>query len=201
MFSGSLFSQGIQSDVSGFSAKLDVFYSGWDTSGDFLSAIQENDPSGYGLKGEASYGFNQRMEGFATYSFTNYNTSGDWDTFSHNEFGIGFRYNFGVTLSKFRPFAQAEVSTSSITIDRVFVDLGGGRSEGELQLTGYGLALGGGVRYFIKPYAALVVEGGFHWANDYDLELENNTLDVDEDQELSFWKFGVGFSWFFGKRF
>lgn len=195
-------SQDIQSDLSGFSAGIDLHYSQWNTSADFIGALRDFDPNGMGVKIYGSYGFNQRFEGILNYAYSNFNRSGDWSKYHHTEFGAGLRYNFGATLSKIRPFVDATVNSSTMVIDPVVVQVpGGGSIDGEFQMSGFTIGFGGGSRYFIRPYLAANVHLRVNYGSDYDLDLAGNTITVEETQDLTQWYLGAGISWYFGKKF
>lgn len=196
------FAQDIQSDLSGISVGIDLHYAQWNTSADFIGALRDFDPNGMGVKVYGSYGFNQRFEGFLTYAYSNFNRSGDWSKYYHVEFGAGVRYNFGATLSKIRPFVDVMLNSSTMIIDPVFVqNSGGGNVEGEFEMSGYTFGLGGGARYFIRPYLAANAHLRVHYGSDYDMELAGNTITVEETQDLTQWYIGLGASWYFGKKF
>lgn len=194
--------QDIQSDLSGFSVGVDLHYAQWNTSADFIGALRDFDPNGMGVKLYGSYGFNQRFEGILSYAYSNFNRSGDWSNYYHVEFGAGARYNFGATLSKIRPFVDVMLNSSTMVIDPVFVQApNGGSTEGKFQMSGFTIGFGGGARYFIRPYVAANAHLTVHYGSDYDLDLAGNTITVEETQDLTQWYFGLGASWYFGKKF
>ena len=198
---GQVSAQDIRSDVSGFYTNLNLFYGKWSTSGQFLEGIRDYDPNGWGFQLSAGYGFNQRMEAFAQFSQSDFNMSGDWNTYTHTELGAGFRYNFGATLSAVRPFLDVQINSSRMEIDRIFVDFPGFYSEGDLVMNGISMIAGAGTRYFIRPWLAASLHVRYHVGMEYDLELNGQTLNLDEEQDLSQWDAGVGITWYFGKRF
>lgn len=202
LISGSAESQDIQSDLSGFSASVDLHYSNWNTSADFIGPLRDLDSDGIGVRISGGYGFNQRFEAMASYAFSNFNQSGDWSIFNQNEFGAGLRYNFGATLSKIRPFVDGMLNINIMNIDPVLIQIpGGGGADGEFQMSGYTIGLGGGARYFFKPYLAATASIRMHYGSDYELDFDGETLTVDESQDVTQWYFGAGVSWYFGKRF
>jgi hypothetical protein len=194
--------QDIQSDVSGFHINFNLHYGQWNTSSQFLEGIRDYDPNGYGVQLSGGYGFNQRLEAFLHFSYNDFNMSGDWDTYNHTETGIGFRYNFGATLSKMRPFLDVQVNMSRLEIDRIFFQhsTGGPRVEGKLEMEGITLAGGGGLRYFFRPWVAATVHARYHYGTDYDMFFEGFEMDL-PDQDVSQFDIGVGVAWYFGKRF
>lgn len=200
---GKTLAQDIQSDVSGFYGNINVHYGQWSTSSQFLEGIRDYDPNGLGLQLSAGYGFKQRMELFAQFSYSDFNMSGDWSTYNHTELGVGFRYNFGGTLSKLRPFLDAQISSSSMTIDRIFYEHAnvGVRVEGKLEMEGVSLIGGGGVRYFFRPWIAGKVHARFHHGGDYDMIFEGFDLEFPEKQDVTQFDIGIGVTWYFGKRF
>ena len=195
-------SQDIQSDVSGFHINLNLHYGQWNTSSQFLEGIRNYDPNGYGIQLSGGYGFNQRMEAFLHFSYNDFNLSGDWDTYTHTEAGVGFRYNFGATLSKIRPFLDVQVNMSALEMDRIFYQhgTGGPRVEGKLEMEGITLAGGGGLRYFFKPWFAGTIHARYHYGSDYDMFFEGIELNL-PDQDVSQFDVGLGVAWYFGKRF
>lgn len=202
LISGSAAGQDIQSDLSGLSASVDLHYSNWNTSADFIGPLRDLDSNGIGVKIAGGYGFNQRFEATVSYAFSDFNRSGDWSRFTHVEFGAGLRYNFGATLSKIRPFIDGMLNSSTMNIDPVLIQIPGtGGADGEFQMSGYTIALGAGTRYFFKPYLAATANIRMHYGSDYDLNFDGETLTVDESQDVSQWYFGAGISWYFGKKF
>ncbi len=86
-------------------------------------------------------------------------------------------------------------------IDRIFVDFPGFYSEGDLVMNGISMIAGAGTRYFFRPWLAASLHARYHVGMEYDLELNGQTLNLDEEQDLSQWDAGVGITWYFGKRF
>jgi hypothetical protein len=200
-FTHSVSAQDIRSDVSGFYANINITGGTWNTSSAFLSDIRDSDPNSVGVQISGGYGFTQQMEGFAHVSVSNFNLSGEWETYSHTEFGVGFRYNFGATLKSLRPFADVQINSSSIEIDRVFVNTIGGREEGALELDGTSLIAGGGFRYFIKPWFALNLHLRYHVGTDYGAKIGGADLILEEELDFNQFDAGAGVTWYFGKKF
>ena len=198
-----LSAQDIQSDVSGFYGNVNVYYGQWNTESEFLEGIREHDPNGWGLQLSGGYGFNQKMEAFLQLSYIDYNLSGDWSTFTHTGFGAGFRYNFGATLSKVRPFLDVQISTSSIEIDRIYYEhaVAGLRIEGKLDMEGLTYIGGGGIRYFFRPWIAGKVHARFLYGPDYNMAFEGLDLTFPDKQDVSQFDLGVGITWYFGKNY
>ncbi len=193
--------QDIQSDVSGFHVNLNLHYGQWNTSSQFLEGIRDYDPNGIGVQLAGGYGFNQRLEAFLHFSYYDFNMSGDWDTYTHIETGIGFRYNFGATLSKIRPFLDAQINLSSFEMDRIFFQHAGGQMvEGKLEMEGLTMAVGGGARYFFRPWLAGTLHVRYHYGSNYDMFFEGLEMNL-PDQDVSQIDVGIGAAWFFGKRF
>lgn len=195
--------QDIQSDVSGFYGNINLHYGQWSTSSQFLEGIRDYDPNGVGLQLSGGYGFNQKMEAFLHFSYSDFNRSGDWSTYNHTEFGAGFRYNFGATLGKIRPFLNAQINRSSLTIDRIFYEHAGVglRVEGKLEMEGISLVGGGGLRYFFRPWIAGTVHARYHHGADYDMVFEGIDLTFPDKQDISQFDIGFGVTWYFGKGF
>lgn len=201
-FSDIVLSQGIRSDVSGFYANINFTGGIWNTPNTFLKDIRDLDPNSIGVQLSGGHGFSQRMEGFAHLSLTTFNLSGDWDTYSHTELGVGFRYNTGATLKRLRPFADVQISSSNVEINRVFVTLPGAqRVEGALELSGISLIFGGGTRYFIKPWVAANLHLRYHLGSDYNATIGGTDLAFDEDLEFNQFDAGIGITWYFGNKF
>lgn len=202
LFSDPVLSQDIRSDASGFYANINITGGTWNTPSTFLSDIRELDPNSIGVQLSGGYGFSQRMEGFAHLSFSDFNLSGDWDTYSHTEAGLGIRYNFGATLKSLRPFADVQINSSYVEIDRVFVMLSGGqRMEGALELSGISMIAGGGFRYFIKPWFAANLHLRYHLGTEYEAKVGGTDLTLDEDLEFNQFDLGAGITWYFGNKF
>jgi len=202
LFTNSLSAQDIRSDVSGFYANITLNGGTWNTSSSFLSNFRDLDPNSIGVQLSGGYGFGQRLEGFAQLSVSNFNMSGDWDTYSHTQLGLGFRYNFGATLMRLRPFADVQLSSSSVEIDRAFIiTQGGQRLEGALELEGMAVILGGGFRYFFKPWMAANLHLRYHMGTDYSTNIDGIELSVEEDLDFNQFDIGAGFTWYFGNKF
>lgn len=199
----SLPAQDIQSDVTGFYGDVNIHYGQWDTESEFLTGIRDHDPNGWGLELSGGYGFNQKMEAFLQFSYSSYNLSGDWETFIRTGLGAGFRFNFGATLSKFRPFLDVQISTSSIETDRIYYQhaSAGVRAEGKLEMTGITYIGGGGLRYFFRPWIAGKIHGRMLYGPDYDLVFEGFDLTLPDNQDVTQFDVGVGITWYFGKSY
>lgn len=197
-----LFAQDIQSDVSGFYGSLNLHYGQWNTESQFLEGIRDHDPNSWGLQLSGGYGFNQKMEAFMQLSYSDYNLSGDWSTFNHTGIGAGFRYNFGGTLGKVRPFLDVQISTSTLVIDRIFYEHAGAgvRVEGKLDMEGLAYIGGGGLRYFFKPWIAGIIHARILYGPDYNMSFEGLELTFPDNQDVTQWDLGLGITWYFGKK-
>ncbi len=118
----SLHAQDVRSNTEGFNVGASGNYSYWSSS--YFNQLDEAEPNGLGGGVRVGYGFNQRLEVFASfdgYSFR-FNTPEEWDVYRLNSIGAGLRLNLGGTLQAFRPFVELGVCSQDFLIDPVFLN-------------------------------------------------------------------------------
>ena len=189
-----LLSQDIKSNTSGFSASISGVYSSWDSESFFLSDLAELDPSGYGLSVEVGYGINQRISFVVSYAGLNFNRNDNWNNFNFKSFSLLSMFNFGATLSAFRPFLEVGLSSLSQKIDPVTLDNTGAyvlRNSG-LQFIG-----GGGLDYFVMNNLAIGLKAQFVSGSFSSNEIDGIEIIVEEDVDVLLFNLNLGIKYYF----
>jgi len=187
-------SQDIKSSVSGFSAEIDLVYGEWYTGSFFLGDLAELEPIGGGLRFKAGYGFLERFEIFAAYTTVNYNISEEWDRFINSNLKLGARIYFGATLRSFRPYLEIALDQNKFLMDPIFIDTQGPY---ELDMSGIGVAPGGGINYFIIPNLAAHLNLGFSFGNFSSVDISGQRNTFEENLDYTFFNVNLGMSYFF----
>ena len=187
--------QDIQSSTKSFSLNINGVYGSWSSESFFLGDLDDQEPVGVGFSARAGYGFNENIEAFISFSSMGFKRELEWDTYKLTNLNIGGRYNFGATLRRFRPFVEAAVSFNNLHIDPITFD---GISIFDLQSSGVGGAVGGGVHFFILPNLSANANGRFIFGNFSSTTLSGSDVDnLDETLDFSITTIHVGLTYFF----
>ena len=186
--------QDIMSNTAGISASLSPVYASWESESFFLSDLASLEPNGYGINIEVAYGVNQNITAALGFSSLNFNHNEDWQKYSFSLVNVLGRYNFGATLSAFRPFLEAGLSSISNKVDPVSLDNSGSY---ELRNSGLGFVGGGGLDYFLKSNLCIDLKAQFHSGNFSTSELDGLELEIDENVDYFIFNINLGIKYFF----
>lgn len=190
-----MFAQDIRSNTKGFSLNLNAAIGSWNSESEFLGNLDELEPTGLGVSLRAAYGFNQNIELFAALTSVGYSRELEWNTYLLTNFDFGGRYNFGATLRRFRPFLEAGVSVYGMTIDPITFD---GFELFELQSSGLGGHVGGGVHFFLVPNLSITTDVKFAFGNFSNTSLSGNPVNnLDEKLDFTISTVHIGLTYFF----
>jgi len=140
----------MKSTAKGFSAELHFGVSNW-----VCDDLEVKNESGFHFGLKAGYGFTEWIEAFLEYDHSIINP--EWkelDAFPYDHMDIGARFSFGSTIKAFRPFAEVSAMYQSSIQDAVNTDTG---EFLKLDMEGYGLSVGGGLKYHLKLPMVLIV--------------------------------------------
>lgn len=167
---------------------------GFHLSGASLTVEGEdgNGAAGGGLS--VGYGVNQKIMLFAQLDAAQFDdqvsgdVEGDW-RLGHADLGV--RYHFANTERRWVPYAQAAFTFRAVSVEDPSVD---GAQRNEVELSGGGLTLGGGVAVYISE--AFSLDAQLLWTGG-----EFTTLRVDNvsvsgfDVDATSGRFNLGISW------
>ncbi len=194
----SIIAQDIQSNAEGFSLNINASAATWNSGSFFLGSLDEEEPLGVGINLKAGYGITQNIEVFISYAFRTFSFNDDFDTYSNQTVDIGGRYNFGATLRKFRPFAEASLTINSFTMDPIVFDTNNFFDTFKLEVSGLGGTIGGGFHYFFvrNLSGTLNAKAVFGTFDEVTLSGEEVT-GLEEDLDYTLYIFQLGLTYFF----
>jgi hypothetical protein len=188
-FAGPAGGQAARSNTAKFFAGLEIGGSSIDTD-----EFEGGSESGSGATIRIGYGFTTRfalyLEGSAA---TMGGDDGDW-TLGHGE--LGMRWHFASPSRALIPFVDAGYTYRSIAPDdATLVDDEGNTVEGDFELSGGGLSLGGGLLYFFNPRWSLSTS--VKWSTGaFDTVRYNNVTVSGFEFDATTTRFSIGVSWF-----
>lgn len=188
--------QDIASNTAGFSISLAPAYASWSSESLFLGTLDDEEPNGYGMNIKVAYGINQRIEVFIAYGFEGFAQELDWDTYRHQAFDFGARFNFGATLKKWRPFLEGALTRNDLSIDPIVFD--GTGQLFKLNVKGLSGTVGAGVHYFLNTNFSLNVCGKGSFGDFNEIYLTGERIDgLGETLDFQFFRIHLGASYFF----
>jgi len=139
----------MKSTARGFSGQLHLGYGQW--ASEDLEVDRE---SGFNFGLKAAYGFTELIEVFARFDYATLTPEySGFSAFPYSHLDLGLRINMGSTVKPWRPFLH--LSGAVIYSLQEASDTDGYLVE--LDMTGYGITLGGGLKYHITlDLAALI---------------------------------------------
>jgi len=179
----SLFAQDISSTTSGFSLEIGGQYAGWSSNSNFISDLAELDPDGYGYRLGIGDGFSEKLNLRLVYNSINFNLNDNWTKFGVTGLDAYGQINFGGTLQKFRPFLGAGLSTRSMKVDPVTLDLGF-----------FGT---GGANYHFLPNLAVAFQLSFISGGFSENTISGEQVDVDETVDFTIIAFSLSVNYYF----
>ncbi len=187
-----LSAQDIQSNTSGFSASAGVSFSSWGSESSFMEGLANDEPSGFGYFLGFAYGFNQHLGVRYNHYGLNFSKNYDWNRYRTSQNDVLFRYTFGATLARWRPFLQTGLSFVSNTIDPVSID---GIGEYELRSSGVAFDFGGGVDFFLLDKLAIGIVGDYKFGSYGVLKLDDESIDANETVDFNFFNINIGLTY------
>lgn len=188
--------QDIQSNTEGFSASISPSYASWNSESQFLGSLDDVEPTGLGIYARVAYGFTQNIEVFAGYGVEGFNRKEDWDTYRSGTFDLGARFNFGATLRKVRPFAEAAISFHDMSIDPIIFE--GSAELFNLDLNGVSFTGGLGLHFFVLPNLSITAVGKGSFGSFDSVFLSGVEIEaLEETLDLEMFRVQLGMSYFF----
>lgn len=117
------------------------------------------------------------------------------DAFTLAHVDVGAQFNFGKPRSAARPYGVI-----ALTFRQATFDLGEGNRAFEVDFSGGGLTLGGGLKYFFSRAVALDVGLNLTFGEFTDVEVGGVTVQDALDLNATSGRFVVGLSWFPSRR-
>lgn len=117
------------------------------------------------------------------------------DAFTLAHVDAGAQFNFGRPRSAARPYGVV-----ALTFRQATFDLGEGNQAFEVDFSGGGLTLGGGLKYFFSRVAALDVGLNLTFGQFNDVQVGGVTVQNALDLNATSGRFVVGLSWFPSRR-
>ncbi len=187
----SIFAQEVfemRSTAKGFSVELHAGITGW-TCDD----LEVKNESGfhYGLK--AGYGFSEKIEAFIEYNHSIiFPEMEEFSPFPYEHLDIGARFNFGSTIKAFRPFVEVTALYQSSIQDAVETNTW---EYLKLDMQGYGLSVGGGLKYHLKLPMVLMIGGKYSFGTFDTIKIDGE--DYSDEWVANSYRFYFGVAYFF----
>lgn len=174
-------------------SKTEKLYLNFHLNANNLKVEDADAVGGGGLGIEAGYGFSRLFTLFLSIDGATMNAGnfpGD-NNDEDEEFGLGFvelggQFNFRTGKPAAIPYAEAALTAQAAIFDP---DQGG-----DITFTGGGISLGGGLKYFVSKTLALDLGLAFTFGNFDEVEIGNETIDIDQNSTTTRLNFGL--SWF-----
>jgi opacity protein-like surface antigen len=161
----------------------DGFSLGLYLQGAGLDPEDDLDDSGGGASLEAGYGFGEGFSLFLAFGVAAMEPDADKQgaAYALSELDLGGRWSFRGSDARWRPFAEAALTTMLATFEDVrFGDL----PSADVEVRGPAFSVGGGIEYFFRPSWSAGL--GVRWsAGSFDeIEVGNVTVELDPEDEF-----------------
>jgi len=177
----------MKSTAQGFSGQLHLGYGQW--SSDDLEVDRESGIN-FGLK--AAYGFTELIEAFARFDYAVLTPAYEgFSPFPYSHLDLGLRLNLGSTVKPWRPFVH--LSGAIIYSLQEATDVDGYLVE--LDMTGFGLSLGGGMKYHITMDLAALIGTDITFGNMNLIYV--NDYEYDDEFDANSFRLYVGMAYYF----
>ena len=113
----------------------------------------------------------------------------------HDDVDLGVQLNFGTARSAARPYGNLAFTYREETFD-----LGGDNQTVEIDFSGGGVTLGGGLKYFLSRLVALDLGVDLTFGKFSDVRVGGITAQNVIDLDATSGRFTVGISWFPSRR-
>lgn len=171
------------------------FFLGAALNGSSLEAddLDSDRESGGGLLLHGGFGFNPNLALFLDVNAAQMeNDANETWYLSHADFGL--RYHFAGGGRRFVPYLEGAVTAWMGSQDNA--DIGTGTQE-DLEISGTGYTLGGGILYFFSSRLALL--GGLKWTKGEFNEVKFGNVTVEGfDIDATSTRLNIGLTWFLG---
>jgi hypothetical protein len=156
--------------------------------------VDDESLSGGGATIRLGWGFNRMFTLFLEGTATSLDADdGEW-TLGHGD--LGGRFHFGGPSSALRPFLEAAFSFRSATNeDILFTDDGQTAQRGELEISGGGFSIGGGLLFYFNPKLALHTDAKFT-SGEFDTVRFRNVSVSGFEVDATSTRFNIGLTWF-----
>jgi len=139
--------------------------------------------SGAGIALKLGYNFNTNFALFVGLDGASINPDVG-DNYGLGHFDIGAEGRIGNSESKFRPFGRLSFLGMAAVQDN---------QSGDVEISGAGFGLGGGIYYFISDNFALEVGYTKSWVNISEVKVGSQSASVDENAESGRFNLGVSY--------
>ena len=160
------------------------------------SDVSEDETNnGGGISGQIGWGFTPKFALFLEAGAARINTDDD-DDFTLSHVDLGARYHFVSPSRAFVPYLEAALTHRSANADDVQFDDGTGTFEDvDIEFSGNGFTLGGGIQFFVSPAWAL--NAGLKWTTgEFDkLKVDNVSIE-DLDIDATTTRLTLGINWY-----
>lgn len=163
-------------------------------SGVSLDDFSDGTESGAGLTLRVGYGFTPKFAGVI--DITSAEIQDDFEGYTLTQADIGIRYHFANASRAFVPYLETAASVFIMWQENVAFENDQGESvTGDLDISGTGFTLGGGLLYFFSQKWAL--SGGFKWTKgSFDEVTLGNVTVSGLDLNATTTRFNLGVAWF-----
>lgn len=177
----------MKSTAQGFSGQIHLGSGQW-TSED----LDVDAESGFNFGVKIGYGFSELIEAFIRYDFGKLVPEYDgFSNYSYNHLDIGARFNLGSTTKPWRPFLQA--AATYISTNQEAVDYYGYIVD--LDMKGYGISVGGGVKYHITLEFAGIIGMDYTFGSMSEIEVAG--IEYDDTFDANSLRLYLGGTYFF----
>jgi hypothetical protein len=183
-----LLSQGLAAQTRSNTSKL--FLTGGVNWTSIDSEDLEQDKGGPGLHFGVGYGFSSRFAAFIDVVGASIDNGDDDYTLSHVD--LGLRFHFANRSKSFIPYIEGAFTGRSAKLDEQNVN---GNDDVDVEVSGGGFSLGGGLLYFFNPKWALNAHLKWTGGEFSRVRVENVTID-NLDFDATTVRLGIGLTWF-----
>ena len=150
----------------------------------------DQDETGPGLHLGAGYGFSSRFAVFLDAAGASIKSGDDDYVLSHVD--IGLRFHFANSNRAFIPYIEGAFTGRAAGLDDQNID---GNDDVDVEISGGGFSLGGGILYFFNPKWAFNAHVKWTTGEFSRVRVENVTVDG-FDIDATSARVGIGLSWF-----
>lgn len=126
-----------------------------------VDELSDGRETGFGFALRGGYGFTPKLAGILDLTTASIGSGGEG--YSLGQADLGVRYHFSNASRALVPFVDAAVTVIVAWQDNVILDPDDPALQGDLEISGTGFTLGGGLHYFLNPRFAL--SAGFKWTS------------------------------------
>ena len=156
---------------------------------------EDESDSGGGLSGQIGWGFTPKFAIFLEAGAARVSTDDDED-FDLAHVDLGARYHFVSPSRALVPYLEAALTHRAAMADDIAFDDGnGGIEEVDIELSGNGFSIGGGLQYFVAPNWAL--NAGLKWTTGQFDKLKVDDVSIEDlDIDATTTRLTVGVVWY-----